>query len=171
LTQNSFLTLSSYLFDEISGRWRNSNNQSSLLKLHHYTGTKIQTRWYLLGNDDRKLYGTIETNSNPWDTNPWKDLETKDEIGTMKLISFVNFCDEAPSSIEMLQHLFDSVSPTIPSDFHTLEELVLRALLILPNQYSLFSSPSSSTPLPVNCLNFLLSSSSGLTFTFPPLIV
>jgi hypothetical protein len=36
------VTIRSYLFDSKDGRWKNANNRSSILKLHHYTGTTTQ---------------------------------------------------------------------------------------------------------------------------------
>jgi hypothetical protein len=114
-----------------------------------------------MGEGDNKLYGTIEIHSNPWRTNPWKDLGTKEEINRMKVMPFVNFCDETLSSRQILHHLFNP-DPPLPSTYlKTLEELVLRALLLLPDQHSLFSSTSPFYSTPVNCLNFLLSSPSG----------
>jgi hypothetical protein len=118
---------------------------------------------------DKRLYGAIETQKSPWITTIWKDIDTKTEI-QMTVSPFMNFCDDTPQSKQTLQSLFDpKTQETLSLDQHTLEELILRALLLLPGEgQNIFSGYSLGQTPPINCLNFLLSSNSSNKITSPP---
>jgi hypothetical protein len=111
---------------------------------------------------ERRLYGAIETQQSPWLTTVWKEIETKADIVEMKVSTFVNFCEDTLQSKQALQSLFDpQTRSSLSIDEQTLEELVLRALLLLPGQQSIFSTHSLAQIPPVDCLNVLLSSNTS----------
>lgn len=97
----------------------------------------------------------------PWKTTSWKNIRTKQELSNVKVIPFSNFCDGTEFADLQLQKLLKS--PSFSLNPVTFQEVILRALLLHLGKDSVFASPAAVLH-PVNCVNLLISTSSGNDF-------